>query len=432
MHSLQQMASDARQAALNLAVTDIETRNAALLRITESLYDHREEIFMANHLDLQQAEEEKLAAPMKLRLAFHDKKLSQVIRGIQELITMPDPLGMTTLSRELANGLNLYRVTCPIGVIGVVFESRPDALVQISGLALKSGNAVILKGGREALRTNTALCNAIHEAGVSAGIHPQFIQLLTSREEVADMLKQDSLIDLIIPRGSNAFVRYIKENSLIPVLGHADGICHVYVDEDADTEMAMNICMDSKMQNVSVCNAMETLLVHERIAAQFLPEMARRFNARGVRLLGDHETVQLIHCEEATEKDWMTEYLDATLSIRIVPSIEEAIRHINHYGSHHTDCIVTENQVHAALFLQAVDSAGVYHNCSTRFADGYVYGFGAEVGIATGKIHARGPMGMEGLTSYKYKLLGHGQTMDQVVRGQITYTHRELHDICPE
>ena len=415
-----------------LAATTEEQRNAALAAMAEALSAHKDEIFAANKIDLANAEKNNIQGAVIKRLKFDEGKLRSVIDGIHQLISLPDPIGRKQIMREMDEGLVLTRVSCPIGVIGVIFESRPDALVQIASLCIKSGNAVLLKGGREAYRTNNVLCDIVRVALSDNGFPADTAQLLETREDVASMLKEDTLIDRIIPRGSNAFVRYIMDNSNIPVLGHADGICHVYIDKDADPDMAVKIAVDSKTQNVSVCNAMETLLVHERIAAQFLPEMARRFNARGVRLLGDHETVQLIHCEEATEKDWMTEYLDATLSIRIVPSIEEAIRHINHYGSHHTDCIVTENQVHAALFLQAVDSAGVYHNCSTRFADGYVYGFGAEVGIATGKIHARGPMGMEGLTSYKYKLLGHGQTMDQVVRGQITYTHRELHDICPE
>ena len=322
-------------------------------------------------------------------------------------------------------------MTCPIGVIGVVFESRPDALVQISTLALKSGNAVLLKGGREALRTNAALCQAITDGASAAGLPADFAQLLTTREDVAAMLKEDTLIDLIIPRGSNAFVRYIMDNSRIPVLGHSDGICHVYVDKAADVAMAVRVAVDSKAQNVSVCNAMETLLVHRDVAAAFLPEVAAAMAEKKVALCGDELTCSLIGCKAATEEDWKTEYLDYKLSIKTVASMDEAIGHINHFGSHHTDCIVTEDQAAAAEFMKRVDSAGVYHNVSTRFADGFVYGFGAEVGIATGKLHARGPMGLEGLTTYKYKLLGHGQIMADMKTGKQHYTHRLLNRDCP-
>ena len=351
--------------------------------------------------------------------------------GLLALAKLPDPLGATTVARELTEGLRLYRVTCPIGVIGVVFESRPDALVQIASLALKSGNAVLLKGGREALRTNRVLCDALREAAASVGLPADFAQLLTTREDVAAMLKEDELIDLIIPRGSNAFVRYIMDNSRIPVLGHADGLCHVYVDAAADIDMALTLTVDSKTQNVSVCNAAETLLVHRNIAPAFLPRLLPLLQAKGVALVGDEATRAIIPCEPATEADWRTEYLDLKLSIRVVDSLDEAISHINRYGSHHTDLIVTEDKAAAAAFLKRVDSAGVYHNVSTRFADGFVYGFGAEVGIATGKLHARGPMGLEGLTTYKYKLLGSGQTMAEMKAGVRSWTHVDLNERCP-
>ena len=325
----------------------------------------------------------------------------------------------------------MYRVTCPIGVIGVIFESRPDALVQIASLALKSGNAVLLKGGREAERTNAALCDALREAAADVGLPADFAQLLHSREDVAAMLKEDALIDLIIPRGSKEFVRYIMDNSRIPVLGHSDGICHVYVDKSADVEMAVSIAVDSKAQNVAVCNACETLLVHRDIAADFLPKLLPAMQEKHVRLLGDEATRAIIPVEAATEEDWRTEYLDYVLSIRVVDSLEAAIAHINRYGSHHTDCIVTRDDAAAKAFLTRVDSAGVYRNVSTRFADGFVYGFGAEVGIATGKLHARGPMGLDGLTTYKYKLLGDGQLMAEMKSGQRAYTHFVLHEDCP-
>ena len=431
MKDLHMMAQLARAAAWELAASGLEARNRALMEMARELEARREDIFSANEADLADARSSQLAAPLLGRLKFGEEKLHQVLDGLRSLTSLPDPIGRTTLSRELTEGLKLYRVTCPIGVIGVIFESRPDALVQIASLALKSGNAVLLKGGREALRTNQALCEALRAAAVRAGLPADFAQLLESREDVTAMLREDTLIDLIIPRGSNAFVRYIMDNSRIPVLGHADGVCHVYVDSAASLPMAVNVAVDSKAQNVAVCNAMETLLVHRGVAADFLPMLLPAMQKKGVRLKGDAATRAVIPCEEATEEDWRTEYLDYVLSIRVVDSLDAAIDHINRYGSHHTDCIVTEDREAAKAFLTRVDSAGVYHNVSTRFADGFVYGFGAEVGIATGKLHARGPMGLEGLTTYKYKLLGDGQLMAEMKRGERQYTHRLLSEDCP-
>lgn len=431
MKDLHQMAALSRQAAWTLAAADISLRNAALLAMSDALNAHQEDIFAANAADVAQATQEGLAAPLLKRLTFREEKLAAVTAGLKALAALADPIGQTTYACELTEGLKLYRVACPIGVIGVIFESRPDALVQIASLALKSGNAVLLKGGREALRTNQALCDCLREAAEKVGLPADFAQLLTTRDDVAAMLKEDALIDLIIPRGSNEFVRYIMDNSRIPVLGHADGICHVYVDASADVEMAVSIAVDSKAQNVSVCNAMETLLVHRDIAPVFLPKLLPAMQAKNVRLLGDEATRTIIPVDAATEADWATEYLDYTLSIRVVDDLDAAIDHINRYGSGHTDCIVTEDMAHAQAFMTRVDSAGVYHNVSTRFADGFVYGFGAEVGIATGKIHARGPMGLEGLTTYKYKLLGSGQLMAEMKNGARQYTHMPLNEECP-
>lgn len=431
MNDLHEMATRSRQAAWTLAASDIEARNAALLAMAEELEAREEEIFAANAQDLAKAQQDHLAAPLLGRLKFAEEKLAAVTAGLRALAELDDPIGQTTLSRELTEGLNLYRVTCPIGVIGVIFESRPDALVQIASLALKSGNAVLLKGGREAMNTNRVLCQALRAAAEVSGLPADFAQLLESREDVAAMLKEDTLIDLIIPRGSNEFVRYIMDNSRIPVLGHADGICHVYVDKAADMNMAVSIAVDSKAQNVAVCNAMETLLVHKDVAATYLPMLLPAMQEKHVKLIGDETVQSFIPCQTATEDDWRTEYLDYTLSIKVVSSLEEAIGHINRYGSHHTDCIVTADPAAAQAFLTRVDSAGVYHNVSTRFADGFVYGFGAEVGIATGKIHARGPMGLEGLTTYKYKLLGSGQLMAEMKNGQRQYTHKLLNEDCP-
>lgn len=431
MKDLHQMADASRQAALLLAAASLEARNAALLAMARRLTERQAEIFAANEADVAEATQANLAAPLLNRLKFREEKLAAVTDGLTALASLADPIGKTTYACELTEGLQLYRVACPIGVIGVIFESRPDALVQIASLALKSGNAVLLKGGREALRTNAVLCDCLREAAESAGLPADFAQLLTTREDVAAMLKEDELIDLIIPRGSNEFVRYIMDNSRIPVLGHADGICHVYVDKAADIDMAVSIAVDSKAQNVAVCNACETLLVHRDIAADFLPALLPAMQAKNVRLLGDEAVRAIIGVEPAADADWETEYLDYTLSIRVVDDLDAAIAHINRYGSGHTDCIVTADMAAAQTFMTRVDSAGVYHNVSTRFADGFVYGFGAEVGIATGKIHARGPMGLEGLTTYKYKLLGSGQLMAEMKSGKRQYTHRILEEDCP-
>ena len=431
MQDTRQMAISAREAAIPLAASGIEDRNNALKLMADALARRSKEIFSANEADWKQAEEEGLAAPLKKRLLFDEKKLNAVQEGLLALAGLPDPLGHTQLARELMPGLKLYRVACPIGVVGVIFESRPDALVQIASLCLKSGNAVLLKGGREASRTNRALMDALLEAAREAQMPDGWASLITTREEVRDMLKMDDCIDLIIPRGSNEFVRYIMDNSRIPVLGHADGICHVYGDASADVEMAVKVTVDSKTQYVAVCNAAETLLVHAYIAEAFLPAAAQALAQRNVVLRGCERTRAIIPCEAAAEEDWEKEYLDYILSIKVVDSVGEAIRHINRYGSGHTDTIVAEDLQAVRTFMSLVDSAGVYHNCSTRFADGFCYGFGAEVGIATGKIHARGPMGLEGLCSYKYLLFGSGNTLADVQSGKTPFAHKDLDEGAP-
>lgn len=426
MNDLHEMSFRARSSFTDLSVSPVEIRNKVLLQISRLLQLNAAEIFAANEEDLRAAEAEGLSAPLLHRLKFSREKLEQVCSGLQALASLPDPIGKTTYAMEIAPDLELFRVICPIGVIGVIFESRPDALVQISSLCIKSGNAVLLKGGREALRTNQELIKLIRQAIQECKLPADCAQLLESREDVTAMLKEDDLIDLIIPRGSNAFVRYIMDHSRIPVLGHADGICHVYVDEYADPSMAISIVTDSKTQNVSVCNAAETLLIHETVAPSILPGIAAALREKGVQIRGDRTAASLIDCVPATDEDWSTEYLDYIISVKTVRSLREAIDHINRFGSHHTDCIVTENADNASEFLNRVDSAGVYWNASTRFADGFVYGFGAEVGIATGKLHARGPMGLEGLTTYKYKLIGKGHTMSEMKNGHCSYTHISL------
>lgn len=432
MSDLHEMSFRARRSFSEMSVSEAEVRNRALLCLVDLLRENADHVFDENRRDLVQAEEEGLPAPLLHRLKFGDEKLQQVCEGLKQLSSLPDPIGKTVLATEITEGLQLYRVICPIGVIGVIFESRPDALVQIASLCIKSGNSVLLKGGREALRTNQALTALVRRALTVSGLPEDAAQLLETREDVAAMLKEDELIDLIIPRGSNAFVRYIMDNSRIPVLGHSDGICHVYVDRDADCETAVRVCLDSKTQNVSVCNAAETLLIHAEAAAQILQPIAEALREKGVEIRGDEAVCRMIDCVPATEKDWSTEYLDYVISVKIVHSLQEAVNHINHYGSHHTDCIVTKNADSAAHFLNMVDSAGVYWNASTRFADGYVYGLGAEVGIATGKLHARGPMGLEGLTTYKYKMIGEGHTLASIKSGERKFTHRSLPlDSCP-
>lgn len=431
LKDLHDLAQRSRLSFYQISVSAVDTRNAALLHLAELLEQEKAAVFSANQKDLENAKNEQLAPPLLHRLAFGEEKLAQVVRGLQALAAMEDPLGQTLMATEITQGLNLYKVTSPIGVIGVIFESRPDALIQISSLCIKSGNSVLLKGGREALGTNQILTELVRRVLSESSLPADSAQLLETREDVAEMLKEDTLIDLIIPRGSNSFVRYIMDHSRIPVLGHSDGICHVYIDRDADPETALRVAVDSKVQNVSVCNAMETLLIHDEIAPRILPRLYSLLTSKKVTIRGDASVCRIIPCEPASEEDWSTEYLDYILSVRIVPSLHEAIDHINRFGSHHTDCIVTTNEQNASVFMKQVDSAGVYWNVSTRFADGFVYGLGAEVGIATGKLHARGPMGLEGLTTYKYKLIGSGQTMEDMKKGLRVYTHRKLNENCP-
>jgi glutamate-5-semialdehyde dehydrogenase len=423
---ISEKAKKAKSAAILLGAVKTEVKNTTLAQIAKALKNHSAEIIAANQKDLRIAERNKLASPLLKRLKFDEGKIADVCAGIESLIKLDDPVGKTLSATELDEGLNLYKVSCPIGVIGVVFESRPDALVQISTLCLKSGNAVLLKGGSEAANTNKILAKVIADASQNAGIPVGWIQLLETRQHVAEMLKQDDFIDLVIPRGSNEFVRYIMNHTNIPVLGHAEGICHVYVDGTADIDMAVKIAVDSKCQYVAVCNATETLLVDSKIAKEFLPKIKTVFEARNVELRGCKRTRAIIKVKPATEKDWRTEYLDYILSIKVVDGIDEAIEHINHYGSHHTDAIVTQDKAAAERFLDLVDSAGVFWNCSTRFSDGYRYGLGAEVGISTTKIHARGPVGLEGLVIYKWKLLGAGQIVADYAEGKKKFNHKKI------
>lgn len=422
----QEQVRKVKQVAPKLAATTNEERNAALMAVREALLQHQEEIFEANKQDLAQAEVDGVSGPVLKRLKFDEGKLRDVTAGISDLTKMEDPLFQTRFARELDEGLVLKRVTCPIGVIGVIFEARPDALVQISALCIKSGNCVILKGGSEALRSNKKLFDIIHEAIIAAGLPADSMMQLEARSEINELLECHESVDLLIPRGSNAFVQYIMNHTKIPVMGHADGICHIYVDKDADLAKAVPIIVDAKTQYVSACNTVETLLVHEDIKDRLFPMLKEALDAKKVELRGTKDVAAVVDCVPSTEADDKTEYLDYILSAKTVKNMDEAIDHINHFGSHHTDCIITENPDAAEHFMNLVDSAGVYQNCSTRFADGYRYGFGAEVGISTGKLHARGPVGLEGLVSYKYKLYGTGQIVDDYASGKKQFHFKNI------
>lgn len=421
MSELIEKAKKAREASYSMALLTREQKDRALTAIADALNAGKDKIFEANAEDLRNAEEANLEKPLIKRLKFADAKLADVTDGILSLKTLEDPVGKQTLHTTLDDGLELYRVTCPIGVIGVIFESRPDALVQIATLCLKSGNAVFLKGGSEAAATNKVLSEIIYEAGVSAGLPEGWLNLLTTRAEIADMLGLDEYIDLIIPRGSNAFVQYIMQHTNIAVLGHADGVCHTYINEKADPAKAIKVALDAKTQYVSVCNATETFLVDEALKDTVLPELVSALRNAGVTIYGDDYVSEKFGAEKVTE--WHHEYLDMKCSVKVVSGIDEAIAHINRNGSGHTDAIITEDKAAAERFMLGVDSGSVFLNCSTRFADGFRYGFGAEVGISTSKIHARGPVGLEGLVSYKYKLIGNGDIVGDFASGARKFKH---------
>ena len=418
-----ELARKAKLASIPLSDTAVELRNRALLAMAEALQARASEIVAANQIDMEASAE--LGDALRKRLVFNDKKLADVVAGLKALAGLPDPIGRVMTRTELADGLHLQRVSCPIGVIGIIFEARPDALVQISSLCLKSGNAVLLKGGREALHTNRILAEVIREATVSVGIPGEWIQLLETREDVNEMLHLNEYIDLIVPRGSNAFVKFIMENTTIPVLGHSAGICHLYLDASAESGMAAKIAVDAKTQAPATCNTIETLLVHQEAAGRLLPVVCEALRQAKVELRGDEASRRIVpDLLPATEEDWSTEYLSLVLSIKVVADVQEAVDHINRYGSHHTDAIVTQDAATARFFQRRVDSADVFWNASTRFADGFRFGLGAEVGISTSKIHSRGPVGLEGLTIYKWLIDGSGDTVAPFAEGTRKFTHR--------
>lgn len=394
--------------------------------MAKSLADKSKEIVDANVEDLKRSSGEGLNKSLMDRLKLDGMKLKAAIKGVEQVSSLPDPLGACQLKRELDSGLLLERKTVPLGVLGVIFEARPDAVIQIASLAIRSGNGAILKGGKEASFTNEVITKALQEGLSCSEIHPQALSLLTTRKESLSLLRLDGLVDLIIPRGSNELVRFIQDNTRIPVLGHADGICHLYIDSAADLTQALRIALDSKTQYPAACNSIETLLVHQQIADDFLTKAIPAFEQHGVTLLGDEVSRGFGVMGSATENDWATEYLDLILSVRVVRSLDEALDHIRTYSSRHTEAIVTNNAETAERFLRAVDSSGVYHNCSTRFADGFRYGFGAEVGISTQTLPPRGPVGLEGLVTYRYQLRGEGHIASDYSSGSKVFSHRDL------
>ena len=413
--NVEELAKAAKAASRRLTTLGSEQKNAALEAVARALEQNSQEILTANAEDVRKAEalvkSGELSHALLKRLHLDATKLAEMVRGVRAVAELPDPSGQVLERRLLDTGLELHKVSCPLGVLAVIFEARPDAVTQISALSVKSGNAVILKGGREVERTTEALVSTMRSALESTSVPADAICAVYGREAVASLLSMDEMIDLVIPRGSNALVQHIQRNTRIPVLGHADGVCHAYIDLSADQEMALSIVVDSKVQYPAVCNALETVLIHQKIAAEFLPELMKRFVERSVRVRGCVRSRQIAAEIEAMTGEWHTEYSDLVAAVRVVNDVDDALDHINRYGSHHTDTIITTDAAAAQKFLDEVDSANVFHNASTRFSDGYRYGFGSEVGISTSKLHARGPVGLEGLVTYKYKLYGTGQTV---------------------
>ncbi len=415
-----------RLASIKISQTENQNRIKALNFMADYLEKNSKEILEANNADYLNAEKKGISRALLSRLKLSKSKLNSGIEGVRKVGDLADPVNQVQIKRELSKGLILERKTVPIGVLGVIFESRPDAVMQISSLAIRSGNGVILKGGSEANLTNTSIVKALQEGLNESGLDKNAICLLTSRKDSMAMLNLEKYINLIIPRGSNELVKFIQENTRIPVLGHADGICHLFIDIEANLKMALSVALDSKIQYPAACNAIETLLVHKDIAPAFLEKAIPLFNSNDVKLIGDKRSVELGLNFEASLEDWETEYLDLILSIKIVDDLEEAIKHVQKYSSKHTDGIITENSDTANKFMNEVDSAGVFHNCSTRFADGFRYGFGAEVGISTQTLPPRGPVGLEGLITYKYFLKGDGNIVDDFSSGKAIYTHIDL------
>lgn len=424
---MKEIAKKVKADSFLLMASSNEMRNTCLKNIIENLKKDKEHILAENKKDIENARLENISSSILSRLLFDGHKMDTVIAGINDLIKMPDPIGKITLKRELDEGLVLTRTTTPIGVIGVIFEARPDALVQIASLCIKSGNAAILKGGSEALLTNRALFESIKRALKDSNLPEHALVQLEARSDVSELLSCYEYVDLLIPRGSNSFVKYIMDNTSIPVMGHADGICHTYVDEDFDLDKSIRILVDAKTQYPSACNTTETILIHKNAVDKLFPRLNKAFNDAKIKVFA-HENIidKFDNAVPATDNSFHTEYLEKTVNVKTVDDIDEAINHINTYGSHHTDAILTNIDSNADYFMNRVDSANVYKNCSTRFADGFRYGFGAEVGISTGKLHARGPVGLEGLCTYKYKLYGNGDIVADYADGKKEFHFKDL------
>jgi len=423
---LVKVAESAKEASISLGQSTNKQRCEALTEMANALNDNADEILKANVQDLERSEKEGLNKSLLSRLQLTKTKLKGCIDGVLKVSNLADPIGKRQLHRELDENLILERVTVPLGVLGVIFESRPDALIQIASLAVRSGNGALLKGGSEAKDTNQAIMDSLDKGLRKSNVGSGALSLLTTRQESLGLLRLDKFVNLIIPRGSNELVQFIQENTRIPVLGHADGICHLYVDNSVDIDKAISIALDSKIQYPAACNAIETLLIHEDVADMFLKKGLPIFSSEGVTLKGDTKSQALGVKNKADESDWSKEYLDLILSIKIVRNVNEAIEHIRKYSSRHTEAIVTEDKMVAEKFLSSVDSAGVYHNCSTRFADGFRYGFGAEVGISTQTLPPRGPVGLEGLVTYRYYLRGDGDLVKDFASGDRSFSHIDL------
>ncbi len=409
MGNILETVKSAKEASVYALQLTADVKNNLLNAIHNALEKNKDRILSANAVDIQNAQKlltkGKITQSMYKRLVLDENKLRDMIQGVRDVALLDDPVNKVIWSKDIADGITLKKISCPIGVLCIIFEARPDVISQIISLALKTSNAVILKGGSEAEETNKTIFNIIKDVlGTNKEIPSNMINLIYSREDVKELLSFDKYIDLIIPRGSNSLVRYIKENTKIPVLGHSDGVCHIYIDESADENKTIKVCIDAKCQYPSACNSVETILVHKSLKNTLLKKLTNELVNNGVKI-------------NLNPDDWSVEYSDKMVSLKIVESIDDAINHINKYGSGHTDCIITESNENTEKFMLLVDSAGVYRNISTRFADGFRYGFGAEVGISTNKIHARGPVGLEGLTIYKYRLYGNGDIVDDFVNG---------------
>ncbi len=426
--SVREVAEAAKRASRSLASLDEARRNRVLEAMASSLEQSATELYTANRQDMESAATRSTEDPLPVstlsRLKLTEVKLREMVDQVRSVAALPDPLNRGLDAVELDEGLNLEKITVPLGVLAVIFEARPDAVTQIASLAIKSGNAVILKPGREVEHTAKAVVRVLRSALASEGIPDDAISLVFGREGVVELLAMHDLIDMVIPRGSKALVEYVQANTRIPVLGHSEGICHIYVDRAADQELSLRVIDDAKLDYPAACNAVETVLVHRDIAQEFLPKLLKGLRERGVVVHGG-EQVRAVNNEVQQVSEWHREYGEPELAVGVVDSLDAAIEHIHKHGSAHTESILTEDSTAAERFLREVDAAGVFHNASTRFADGFRYGFGAEVGISTSKLHARGPVGLEGLTTYKYVLRGHGQVAGDYRGGNArVFTHR--------